>query len=163
MHLYRATAYQIQPLDTPERDMQPEACVFFEARSPECAPATLLRLLSLAWGCTPADVEFYNLMSEDEVLAEGAEEAPGDASLWLSGWYNGPLYRRADQALMFVRPTTARRLHNAQAATIPFRTLQRLAAEKHEERLRAQERQRTGILGGLTRMLSGAQPPAART
>ncbi len=163
MQLYRAIAYQIQSLDTPERDVQPEACVFWEAESADSARVILLRMLSLAWGCTPADVEFYNMMSEEEILAEGADEAPGDASLWLSGWYNGPLFRRIDQALLFVRPTTARRLHDAQAATIPFRTLQRLAAEQHEERLRAQERQRTGFLGGLARMLSGAQPPAART
>lgn len=160
--LYRAFAYQIQPLHTRLEDMQPEVLVFFEARDAEVAPATLLRLCALAWGCTTADVDYYNLIDERALLAERAEEAPGDAALWSTGWYCGPTFHRSDRTLMFVRPNTATRLLQARQATLPLRALQRAAAKAEHERLAEEQRQRMGFMGGLQRMLRrGASSAAA--
>ena len=79
MHLFRAHAYQVQQLETVHREpQQPEVMVFFEAHRPEAASATLLRLLALAWGCTPADIEFRDLVDEQDPAdyARVAERAP---------------------------------------------------------------------------------------
>ena len=159
MTLYRAIAYQLQPLDTYEDEVQPECCVFFEAHTPETAPITLVRMLALAWGCTPADVGFYNLHSEHELLRDGAEEAPGEASLWVSGNYHGPLFHRTERTLMFVRPITLARLIDARSQTMQFRTVQRLAAQAWELQLEQARRKRDSLFGSVVRALGG--PPQA--
>lgn len=155
MHLYRAFAYQIQPLETYHADVQPEVMVFFESHTPDAAPATLARLLALAWGCTPADVEHYNLHSEGELRDHS--DAPGDAALWETGYSHGPLFHRADRTLMFVRPSTLTRLLQARQATLPLRALQQRALLATQQAERERERQRIGFASGLSRALRGEQ------
>lgn len=157
--LYRAFAYQLQPLETFHPDLQPEVMVFFEAHSPESAPATLLRLLAITWGCTPAQVEFYNLFSEHELLERDADTVPGDAALWVTGQYHGPLFQRMDRTLMLVRPSTLVRLLQARQATLPLRTLQRAAAQAADARKQIEQRQRQGFMADLSQMLR-SQPRA---
>ncbi len=163
MHLYRAFAYRIERLETFHADVQPEVMVFFEAHAAAAAGPTLRRLLALAWGCIPADVEFYNLHDEHDLLAEHADEAPGDAALWVTGFDCGPLFQPADRTLMFVRPRTLRRLLQARSATLPLRALRRAAERDAEraaqERRRREQRQREGFVRGLAAML--ARQPAA--
>lgn len=146
MHLFRAIAFQLQSLDTRQVDVQPECCVFFEAHEPEAAPAVLLRLLALAWGCTAPEVDFYNLHSEAEMLRDGRDEAPGDAALWLSGNFNGPLFHRVDRTLMLVRPTTLARLLRARQDAMPLQALQRKAAQVADMYQQADQRKRQGFL-----------------
>lgn len=153
MTLYRAIAYQLQPLDTPPAAVQPETCVFFESHSAETAPATLLRLLALAWGCTAPEVDFYNLHSEAELLRDGADEAPGEAALWLSGNYHGPLFHNPQRTLAVVRPTTLARLHSAWQATAPLRALQHQAAEAADQAMQAQQRTRNLFMADLAQQL----------
>jgi hypothetical protein len=126
MILYRANAYRLQRLNTPPAEFQPEMFVFFEAKSAEEAPATLLRLLALAWGCEPSDIEFYNLNSEAElVAASGSVAAAGDARLLEIGWSHGPLFARMDRTMMLARPLTQMRLLRARQAAVPLQALQR--------------------------------------
>ena len=153
MTLYRAFAYQLQALDTPAHRDQPEVMVFFEAASAETAPAVLLRLLALAWGCTPADVEFYNLFDEHELHRRDGDSAPGDAALWVSGMYHGPLFHRIDRTLMFVRPRTLQRLLLAAQATLPLREQQRVAAAAADKAMQVQQRQRAGFMADLSQQL----------
>lgn len=151
--LFRAFAYQIQPLETYAADVQPEVMVFFEAPDADQAPATLLRLCALAWGCSATDVDYYNLYSEDELMAERGEEVPGDAALWTNGWHHGPTFQAADRTLMFVRPLTATRLLQARAATQPLRRLQRLASQEANEREAQRRRERRGFFSGVVSAL----------
>lgn len=160
MHLYRAFAYQIQALETFSAAAQPEVMVFFEAHTPEAAAATLLRVLALSWGCSPADVEFYNLTDEHELRRDWSADAPGDAALWVTGCAHGPLFQPADRTLMFVRPLTLTRLLQARQATLPLRALQRAAERAADERRRSDQRLRQGFMAELGQMLRGQQPAA---
>ncbi|MBE2242462.1 MAG: hypothetical protein IAE86_06890 [Burkholderiaceae bacterium] len=155
MHLYRAHAYQLQHLETFSAAAQPEVMVFFESHTPEAAPATLLRLLALSWGCTPADVEFYNLTDEHDLRAEHGPEAPGDAALWVTGHAHGPLFHAVDRTLMFVRPLTLTRLLQARQATAPLRALQRAAERDADERRQRQQREAHAFMTDLARMVRG--------
>jgi hypothetical protein len=157
--LYRAFAYQLQPLETFSPDVQPEVMVFFESHTPEAASATLLRTLALAWGCTPADVDFYNLVDEQELRRDWGSVAPGDAALWVTGHCHGPLFQPVDRTLMFVRPLTLRRLLLARQATAPLRRLQVAAAREADQRKQREQRQRHGFMAEMSRMLS-CQPRA---
>ncbi len=132
MYLFRAFAYQLQPLETFHPDLQPEVMVLFEAHAPAAvaAGATLQRELALAWCCHPNDVEYYNLCSADELRRDYGDEAPGDAALWVTGHDHGPLFQPLDRTLLFVRPLTLRRLLQARQATLPLRALQRAAARQ---------------------------------
>ena len=126
--LYRAVAYQLQAASTPPADRQPEVAVFFEASDAAAAPATLLRLLALAWGCEPAQVEFYNLFCEAELLADSTcSPSAGDARLLENGNANGPLFCRRLHTLMLVRPLTLMRLQLARDGAARLQA-QRLAA-----------------------------------
>lgn len=158
MTLYRAIAYQLQPLDTPYADLQPECCVFFEAHTSEAAPALLLRLLALAWGCTPAEVEFYNLHSERELLQAGRDDdgLAGDAALWISGNYHGPTFHRTDRTLLLVRPSTLERLLQAHQETLPLRALQRRAVVAAALAKQEQQRQSNWFKADLAQQLRGA-------
>lgn len=158
MHLYRAFAYQLQPLETYHADVQPEVMVFFEAHTPEAAAATLARLLALAWGCTPAEVEHYNLCSEGELRDHSA--APGDAALWETGHHHGPLFHRADRTLLFVRPGTLTRLLQARQATLPLRALQQRAVLAAQQAERERALLRDSFKASLMRTLRG-EPPRA--
>lgn len=153
MTLYRAIAYQLQPLDTPFADVQPEVCVFFESHSTDTAASKLLRLLALAWGCTAPEVDFYNLHSEHELLRDGSDEAPGEAALWLSGAYNGPLFHNVARTLMLVRPHTLVRLLQAHQATLPLRELQRQAAAVADAAFQARQRQRNLFMADVAQSL----------
>ncbi len=153
MTLFRAFAYQLQRLNTRPADEQPEVMVFFEAPSAEAAPAVLLRLLALAWGCTPADVEFYNLFDEHELRLRDGDDVPGDAALWCSGMYHGPLFHRLDRTLLLVRPRTLERLLLARQATLPLRDQQREAAAAADQALQAQQRQRSLRMADLAQEL----------
>lgn len=169
MILYRANAYRIEQLETFSAAAQPEVLVFFEAHTPEAASATLLRLLALAWGCTPADVEFYNLADEHDLRAEHAAQAPGDAALWVTGAWasgdrHGPLFQAMDRTLMFVRPLTLTRLLQARQATQPLRALRRAAereATARQQREQREHRQRQGFMAGLAAMLARQGADAA--
>lgn len=154
MHLHRAIAYQLQPLHTPPADVQPECCVFFESATLEAAPALLLRLLALAWGCTPADVEFYNLHTAPELLRDGAAEAPGDAALWLSGNYHGPLFHTPERTLLLVRPNTLARLMRAWQHTLPLREAQLRASALADAQIQAQQRFRAAFMADVSRGLT---------
>lgn len=165
MILYRAFAYRIENLETLGAHLQPEVLVFFEAHTPEAAAATLLRLCALAWGCTPADVEFRNLADEHELRAEYGAIAPGDAALWVTGEAGGPLFQALDRTLMFTRPLTLTRLLQARQATLPLRALRRGAereAATRRQRLLRQEGHRQGFMDGLAAMLSRSPAAADR-
>ena len=129
MLLYRAIAYRLEHANVPPELRQPEVTVFFEAPGPDAAPARLLRLLALAWGCEPAELEFYNCYDEADLRAS-VELGPdaGDVALIVNGWYHGPLFCRADRTLHFVRPLTLERLAHARRQALPFHTRQRAAA-----------------------------------
>lgn len=153
MTLYRAFAYQSQLLDTPAAELQPEVMVFFEAATAEASGATLLRLLGLAWGCTPADVDFYNLESEHELRRMYGDDAPGDAALWVSGSHHGPLFQDLDRVLVLVRPLTLRRLLAARQAAVPLAERQRAAARAADCANQARQRQRGAFMADLAQML----------
>lgn len=148
MTLFRAIAYRLQRADTPADQVQPDVCVFFEADNADAAPAALLRLLALAWGCQPPDVEFYNLHSEHELLGPGGLGSPemGDAALLVTGWYHGPLFARADRTLMLVRPLTLQRLQRARGLALPWRVHQRAAAGEASGLNRAEAAARAALL-----------------
>ena len=118
MQLFRAIAYRLQLVNTPPQERQPEVTVFFECDDPDAAPAKLLRLLALTWGCAAPEVEFYNLTPEAELLAGNGlgELHMGDVALLVSGWFNGPLFTAADRTLALVQPRTLQRLAVARAA-----------------------------------------------
>ena len=118
MQLFRAIAYRLERTDTPPAEQQPEVTVFFECDSADAAPAKLLRLLALAWGCAAPEVEFYNLTPEADLLAGNGlgDLHMGDAALLVSGWFNGPLFTAADRTLALVQPRTLQRLAAARAA-----------------------------------------------
>lgn len=128
--LYRAVAYRLHRMDAAACDDWPEMTVFFEAADRDSAPAKLLRLLALAWSCEPADVEFYNLISGEELLAEWGRKDMGDAQLLISGWHHGPLFCRPDRTLMLVAPRTLARLRAARRATVPWHRQQRAKADQ---------------------------------
>lgn len=143
MQLFRAIAYRLQRANTPAAEQQPELTVFFEAPDLHAAGHLLPNLLALAWGCRPADVEYYNLETEAQLLRDGGlsvgglagtEPAPpsagqlGDWALLVTGWYHGPLFCRADRTLMLVRPLTLARLHQARRYAVPWHANQRAAA-----------------------------------
>lgn len=159
MHLYRAFAYQIQALETFSADVEPEVMVFWEAHHPGAAIATLQRLLALSWGCRPDDIEYHNLDGEPELHASWGDIAPGDAALWVSGAAHGPLFQPADRTLMFVRPSTLRRLLQARQATLPLLALQRAAARDADARAQRQQRQRHAFMADLSAAL--ARQPAS--
>lgn len=143
MKLFRAIAYRLQRANTPPAEQQPEVTVFFEADTQHAANHLLPNLLALAWGCRPADVEFYNLQGEAELLRDGGLSVGGlvgvdpaaatahqlgDWALLVTGWYHGPLFCRADRTLMLVRPLTLARLHQARRYAVPWHANQRAAA-----------------------------------
>ncbi len=141
--LFRAVAYRLQRANTPSAEQQPDVTVFVEADTRHAAEHLLPNLLSLAWGCRPADVEFYNLQDEAQLLRDGglsvggldgAAPPPatagqlGDWALLVTGWYHGPLFCRADRTQMLVRPLTLARLHQARRYAVPWHANQRAAA-----------------------------------
>ena len=149
MQLFRAIAYRLQRANMPLAEQQPEVTVFFEATDQHAANHQLPNLLALAWGCRPADVEFYNLQDEAQLLRDGGlsvgglvgADAPpanpgpsghpgrlGDWALLVTGWYHGPLFCRADRTLMLVRPLTLARLQQARRYAVPWHANQRAAA-----------------------------------
>jgi len=153
MTLYRAFAYQTALLDTPADQLQPEVMVFFEAPTPEASGATLLRLLGMAWGCSPADVDFYNLQSEQELCRTYGDDAPGDAALWVSGSYHGPMFQDAERVLMMVRPLTLRRLLAARRAAAPLAERQAAAAREADRANQARQRERSLFIADMAQAL----------
>lgn len=131
MQIFRAVAYRLQRANTPPAEQWPDITVFFESTSMLAAKAELPALLALAWGCRPADVEFYNCTDEPDLLAgSGMPGAQlGDAALLVSGWFHGPLFCRPDRTQLFVRPFTQARLQAARMATRPWQLKQRAAAQ----------------------------------
>lgn len=133
--LHRAIAYRLERTHTPDDQHQPEVTVFFEAPTVTAA-SSLLRLLALTWGCQPPDVEFYNLETEYDLIQgvyapsakNGAANEMGDAALLVTGWYQGPLFCRADRTLMLVRPLTLKRLLRARVLAVSLHATQRAAA-----------------------------------
>lgn len=118
MWLYRAVAYRMVGLrSTVGESLWPEVTVFVEAHQPDTATvsAHLLRTLAAAWGCGPAEIDFYNLWSEGELLrASHMPPTAGDARLLENGWSHGPLFCDVERTVMLVRPETLRRLVRAQ-------------------------------------------------
>ena len=157
MHLYRAFAYRVEHLET--LNPQPEMMIFFESHTPEARSATLLRLLALSWGCSPADIEFHGLVDAHELRCNWGGEAPGDASLWVTGQHHGPVFQPIERTLMFVRPLTLRRLLLAHQATAPLRRLQVAAAREAAATQQRAQRQRHGFMADLSQMLR-SQPRA---
>lgn len=160
MYLFRAFAYQLQSLETFDARVQPEVMVFFEVHHPLAAIATLQRVLALSWGCRPADIEFHGLTDAAELLQQHAEVAPGDAALWVTGNHHGPTFQATDRTLMFVRPSTLRRLAMARQATAPLRALQRAAAHEAGVREQRQQRQRNDFLVDLMASLEKRHTPS---
>jgi len=155
--LYRCFAFRVQALEA--LNPEPEMCVFFAAHTPEASSATLLRLLALAWGCSPADIDFHSLVDAHDLACQHGPVAPGDAALWVTGQHHGPLFQPADRTLMFVQPHTLRRLLLAHQATLPLRSAQRAAARQADQAAQAQQRQRHGFMADLSQMLR-SQPRA---
>jgi hypothetical protein len=156
--LHRAVAHRLERRDTPLAEQQPEVHVFVEATSTSTAAAVLLRGLSLAWGCDPADVEFYNLHSEQDLMgpANCSGHDLGDAALLVSGWYHGPLFIRPDRTLMLVRPRTLARLHEARALAAPLARKQRLASLSAAGLDRSEAHMRAGLVAELVRPVGAA-------
>ena len=153
MTLYRVFAYRTQLLDTPAAELQPEVMVFFESATPEASGATLLRLLGLAWGCSPADVDFYNLETEHELRRMYGDDAPGDAALWVSGSHHGPLFQPEERVLMLVRPLTLRRLRAARRAAAPLAERQAAAAREADRINQARQSQRSMFMADMAQAL----------
>lgn len=143
--LYRAVAYRLQRANTAPGDRWPDMAVFFEAASLDDAASRLPALLALAWDCRPADVEFYNLASEAELVAGGSFgdfKDMGDAALLCNGWSHGPLFCRADRTLMLVSPPTLARLQLARRLAHPHWLAQRSAESAVAEQARMQANHR---------------------
>lgn len=128
--LFRAVAYRLQRLDTPQHLQQPEVHVFVEAADATAASALLLRGLALLWHCEPADIEFYNLTSEADLIGRDGFGPPeiGDACLLATGWFHGPLFCRPERTLALVSPRTLDRLHRARQLALPWARRQREGA-----------------------------------
>lgn len=151
--LYRAFAFRSDLLDAPASELQPEVMVFWESATRDACGSTLLRLLGLAWGCGAADVDYYNVDDEHELRRRNADDAPGDAALWVTGQFLGPLFHPAERTLMFVRPLTLERLLRASDAAAPLRTLQRAAELEAASRWRQGQRERNLFVADLSRSL----------
>ena len=145
--LFRATAYRLQRLDTPDHLQQPEVLVFIEASDPIAAAVRLQQVLATLWHCSAADVEFYNLASQAQLLGPGGHGTAemGDAALLVTGWFHGPLFARADRTLLLVSPLVLGRLHRARQLALPWARHQREAAllaagtPRHTAAARAQQ------------------------
>lgn len=108
--LFRAIAYAIHPYGASVDD---ECVVFFEAPSQQVAGTKLIALLSEAWAAPMDCIEAYNVNPEHELVRGWAsgDETTGDARLFeTSCGPNGIGYIEAERTLMFVRPSTLRRL-----------------------------------------------------
>ena len=143
--LYRAVAYRLQRANTAPSDRWPDMAVFFEAASRDDANHKLPVMLALAWDCRPADVEFYNLASQDELVTGacfGDFKEMGDAALLCNGWSHGPLFCRADRTLMLVSPPMLARLQLARRLAHPFWLAQRSAESALAEQARMQANHR---------------------
>lgn len=131
MWLYRAVAYRMVALrETVGESVWPEATVFIESPSTDTAAvsAQLLRLLAATWGCQAAEVDFYNLWGEGELLRNShMPPTAGDARLLENGWHHGPLFCDVERTLMLVRPNTLRRLVLAQGKAMDLRMTRALA------------------------------------
>ena len=151
--LCRAFAFRTGLLDAPASGLQPEVMVFWECANRDRAGATLLRLLALAWGCGAADIDYYNLDDEHELRRRNGGDAPGDAALWATGQFLGPLFHPAERTLMLVRPLTLERLMKAYVAAAPLRTLQRAAEREASRRWQQEQRERHLFMVDLSRAL----------
>lgn len=119
LHLFRAVAYRMEPANLPLEDSQPEVTVFFEATSAAVAPAQLKRALHAVWDCPANEVDFYNLWTEAEMLANSTcalDPTAGEAWLFETGWGGAPLFSAQARTLMLVRPSTLVRLVVARTA-----------------------------------------------
>lgn len=120
MWLYRAVAYRLVSLrDTVGNSVWPEVTAFIEVPQPDpskgAVAAHLLQVLATVWGCSAAEVDYYNLWSEGELLRNSNLPASaGDARLLENGWYDGPLFCDMERTVMLVQPQTLRRLVRAQ-------------------------------------------------
>lgn len=161
--LYRAVAYRLQRFDTPEHLQQPEVHVFVEAADTTAASALLLRSLALLWHCEPADIEFYNLFSQDELLGDKslAPREMGDAGLLVTGWYHGPLFARPDRTLALVSPRTQARLHRAGQLALPWARRQREAALLAAGASRGQAVARSQLIADLATAADAAEAAEA--
>ena len=156
--LHRAVAYLCHRFNTQPKLVQPEMHVFFEAAGD--APmvvAKLLRLLAQAWCCEPADIEFYNLWSERELLDKSLlDPTAGDARLLEIGHFQGPLFCRRMYTLMLVRPFTLMRLQRARQQAVwldgHHSFVQGVAGTAQPNRLQVAQRaeyQALSVMGGL--------------
>ena len=111
LSIYRASAYLLQRLDTPDHQRQPEVHVFVEARSEAHAQVLILRTLSELWGCSRAQIELQSLHSEGALVGDrGMVPADmGDAALLATGWWHGPLFCKAEHTLILTSPLTLAR------------------------------------------------------
>lgn len=108
--LFRAIAYAIRRYDSSIDD---ECVVFFEAPCMQVADTKLISLLSETWAAPKDYIEAYNVNPEHELLGTRAfgDASTGDARLFETSWGpNGIGYVEAERTLMFVRPSTLRRL-----------------------------------------------------
>ncbi len=98
-----------------QRQAAHEVAVFFEADpSEESVPVKLLRLLTMAWACPPADIDFHGLVCDADMLAESTLPAAAGDVRWLQiGLIERPVFCTPDATLMLVRPDTLQRLQRA--------------------------------------------------
>lgn len=112
--LFRAYVYTRYPI------LASELAVFFEAPCSSDAPKRLQALLATTWGCSPQQVEHYNLFSELDLRGRHdgrcfERGADADTLLLESGFGpEGPSYSRRESTMLLVSPRWHARLLAAQ-------------------------------------------------
>lgn len=132
--LFRAVAFRYEHAGLPLMSSWPEVHVFFEAADEQAAPAQLLRQLALAWGVDAAQVDFYNLWAEAELVGQAlCEASTGDLRLLETGFARTPLFCDPARTLFFVTPPTLARLVLAQERARTWRAWQAVRADLRDQ------------------------------